>query len=140
MRLTIYMENFLLLHPLIARLSTETDAFVYFWLLCRQNVCFWIHSDVHFWYSSLSFSPLSASPSFVVTRRSLSFAHFCFSCRCLPSSRLLRLPFAVVGFLVISLFRHQPLIQLLLIAIVSCHSSTSACHSLCRFVVVLKVK
>ena len=110
-----------MLHPLIAWLSTETAAFVSFRLLRRQRVCFWMHSDVHFCFSSLSFSLSSASPSFVVARHGLSFAHFCFSCCRLPFSRLLRLPFAVVGFLVVSLFRHQPLIrslQLLVVAIV----------------------
>ena len=103
--------DLLLLHPLIARLSTETAAFVSFWLLRRQRVCFWMHSDVHFCFSSLSFSPSSDSPSFVVARRGLSFAHLCFSRRRLPFSRLLRLPVAIVGFLVVLLFRHQHLIR-----------------------------
>ena len=81
MRLTICAENLLLLHPLIARLSTEIAAFFPFRLLRRQRVCFWMHSDVHFCFSSLSFSLSSASPSFVVTRHGLSFAHLCFSSR-----------------------------------------------------------
>ena len=96
-RLTI-LENLLLLHPLIARLSIETAAFVSFRLLRRQRVCFWMHSDVHFCFSLLSFSLLSASLSFVVARRGLSFAHFCFSRRRLaiqlftsPSCRRCRL-------------------------------------------------
>ena len=78
-RLTICVENLLLLHPLIARLSTETAAFFAFRLLRRQRVCFWMNSDVHFCYSLLSFSLSSASPLFVVARHGLSFAHFCFS-------------------------------------------------------------
>ena len=78
-RLTNCAEDLLLLHPLIARLSTETAAFVSFRLLRRQRVCFWMHSDVHFCFSSLS--PSSVSPSFVVVRPGLSFAHFCFSRR-----------------------------------------------------------
>ena len=57
-----------------------------------------MHSDVHFCLSSLSFLVSSASLSFVVARRGLSFAHFCFSrCRLAiqsftsPSCRLCRL-------------------------------------------------
>ena len=79
--LTICAENVLLLHPLIARFSTETAAIVSFWLLRRLCVCFWMHSDVHFCFSLLSFSLSSASPSFFVGRRGLSFAPFCFSRR-----------------------------------------------------------
>ena len=97
--LTICAEDLLLLHPLIAMLSTETVAFVSFRLLRRQRVCFWMHSDVHFCFSSLLFSPSSASPSFVVACRGLSFARFCFSLCRLPFSRLLCLPVTVVGFL-----------------------------------------
>ena len=59
----------------MARLSTETAAFVSFRLLCCQRACFWMHSDVHFFFSSLS----SASLPFIVTRHGLSFANFCFS-------------------------------------------------------------
>ena len=112
-RLTICTDNHLLLHPLIASLSTETAAFVSFRLLRRQLVLFWMHSDVLFCFSLLSFSQSSASPSFIVARRGLSFAHFCFSCHRLPFSRLLHLPVAVAGFLVVLLFRRQPLIRLL---------------------------
>ena len=80
--LTICTENLLLLHPLIARLSSETAAFFFaFRLLRRQLVCFWMHSDDHFCFSSLPFSLSSASPSFVVARHGISFAHFCFSRR-----------------------------------------------------------
>ena len=61
--------------------------------------------------------PLHHSFRFLVARRGLSFAHFCFSRRRLPFSRLLCLPVAVVGFLVVLLFRHRPLIP---------HSFTSA--------------
>ena len=68
-----------MLHPLFARLSTETATLFAFWLLRRQRVCFWMHSDVYFCFSSLSFSLSSASPSFIVTRHGLLFAHFCFS-------------------------------------------------------------
>ena len=69
--LTICAENLFLLRPLIARLSTERAAFFAFRLLRCQLVCFWMHSDVHFCFSSLSFSLSSASPSFVVARHSL---------------------------------------------------------------------
>ena len=117
---TCLMEDLLLLHPLIARLSTETAAFVSFQLLPRQHVCFWMHSHIHFCFSSLSFSTSSASPSFVVAHRGLSFTHFCFSRHRSPFSHLLCLPVAIVGFLVVLLFRHWPLIHSLqlLVAIV----------------------
>ena len=60
--LTLCADNLLLLPLLIARLSTETAAFVSFRLLRRQHVCFWMYSDVRFCFSSQSFSPSSASP------------------------------------------------------------------------------
>ena len=94
----------LLLHPLIARFSTETAAFVSFRLLRLQHVYFWMHSDVHFCFSSLSFSTLSAVAAF----HSLTFASFAIA---LPFSRILRLPVAVVGCLVILLFSRRPLIR-----------------------------
>ena len=82
-----------------------------FRLLHRQHVCFWMHSDVHFCFSSLSFSLLSASPSFVVTRHRLSFAHSASPAVALPFSHLVRLPVAVVDFLIVLLFRRQHLIH-----------------------------
>ena len=80
--LTICAENLFLLRPLIARLSTETAAFFAFRFLRRQLVCFWIHSDVHFCFSSLSFSLSSSSPSFIVARHGL----FILSLQLLPPS------------------------------------------------------
>ena len=111
MHLTICAENNLLLHPLIERFSTVTAAFFSLRLLRHQLVCFCMLSDVHFCFSSLSFSLSSDSPSFVVARHGLSFAHFCFSRLALPFSRLLHLPVAVVGFLVVLLFHRRPLIR-----------------------------
>ena len=87
-----------------------------------------MHSDVHFCFSLLSFSPLSASLSFVVARCGPSFAHFCFFRRRLaiqsftsPSCRRCRLlsPFVVLSS--------------------ASHSLTSASHSQCRLVFVLRV-
>ena len=60
----------------------------------------------------------------------------------LPFSRLLRLPVAVVGFLVVLLFRRWPLIRSLqlVVAIVGLPLVfTSASNSQCRLVVVLRV-
>ena len=65
-RLTICAEDLLLLHPLIAKLSTETAAFVSFRLLRRQRVCFWMHSDIHFWsviFPVVSLSVIRCRPS-----------------------------------------------------------------------------
>ena len=117
---TICAENLLLHYPLIARLSTEIAALVSFRLLRCQRVCFWMHSDVHFCFLSLSFSPSSASPSIIVARCSLSFAHFCFFHRRLAIQSFTSLPVAV-SFLVILLFCRRPLIRSLqfVIAIIS---------------------
>ena len=60
----------------------------------------------------------------------------------LPFSRLLRLPVAVVGFLVVLLFRLRPLIRSLqlVVAIVGLPLVfTSASHSQCRLIVILRV-
>ena len=116
-RLTICEENLLLLHPLIARLSTETAAFVFFRILHRQHVCFWMHSDVHFCFSSLSYSLSSLSPSFVVAHHCLSFAHFCFShCR-----------LAIQSFTSPSC-RHCQLLRCFVVPSLTSHSFTSACR------------
>ena len=125
--LGICEEDLLLLHPLIARVSTETAAFVSFRLLPCQRVCFWMHSNIHFCFSSLSFSPPLASPPFVVAHRGLSFAHFCFPHRYLPFSHLLRLPVTIVGFLVVLSFRSLQL----LVAIVGLPLINSASYSQC---------
>ena len=132
-----------MLRPLIARLSTETAAFFAFRLLRRQLVCFWMHSDVHFCFSSLSFSQSSASPSFVVAQSrpflSLTSASPAVA---LPFSRLLHLPVAVVGFLVVLLFRSRPLIHSLqlVVAIVGLPLAfTSASNSQCRLIVIQRV-
>ena len=60
----------------------------------------------------------------------------------LPFSRLLRLPVAVVGFLVVLLFCRPPLVRSLqlVVAIVGLPLVfTSASHSQCRLIVVLRV-
>ena len=116
--LTICAENLFLLRPLIAMLSTETAAFFAFRLLRRQLVCFWMHSDVHFCFSSLSFSLSSASPSFIVARHGL----FILSLLLLPSLSC----HSVVYFAFLS-----PLCRLLSRFVVSSsasHSFTSACR------------
>ena len=115
--LTICAENLLLLHLLIARLSSETAAFVSFRLLRCQRVCFWMHSDVHFCFSSLLFSLWSASSLFVVACRGLSFAHFCFSCRHL----------ATQSFTSPSCC-HCWLLSHFVVPSSASHSFTSACH------------
>ena len=98
-----------------------------------------MHSDVHFCFSSLSFSVSSASLSFVVTRHGLSFAHFCFSRRRLaiqsftsPSCRRCRLLSRFVVSLSFAHFSSSSPTS-------ACHSFTSASHSQCRLVVVLRV-
>ena len=99
------------------RVNTETAAFVSSWLLCRQHVCFWMNSDVHFCFSSLSFSLSSASPSFIVAHCSLSFAHCCFSRRRL----------AIQSFTSPSCLRCRLLSRFVVPSSAS-HSFTSACR------------
>ena len=106
-----------MLHPLIAKLSTEKAAFVSFRLLHCQHVCFWMHSDVHFRFSSLSFSLSSASPSFVVIRRGLLFTYFCLSRRRL----------AIQSF-TSSSCRRCRLLSRFVVPSSASHSFTSACH------------
>ena len=101
-RLAICAENLLLFRPLIARLSTETETLFLFGFFIVVSGC------VHFCFSSLLFSPSSASQ---VCRCPSRF--FIRSLLLLPlslaiQSRLLRLPIAIVSFLVV-LFCHQPL-------------------------------
>ena len=136
--LIIYSENLLLLHPLIARLSTEKATSVSFRLSCRQRVCFWMHSDVHFCFSSLSFSQLSASPSFFAARRGLSFAHFCFSHSLIAiqlfTSHSCRRCQLLSRFLVPSLASYS-----FASALSACLSFTSAFHIQFRLIVILRV-
>ena len=114
-RLTICADNLLLLHPLIASLSTETAAFLLFcffvpsvcvsgciqtFTFASRSCCFHCHQPLRH-----SLSPVTA------------FAHFCFSHRRLAISCLLRLPVAVVGFLIVLLFRRRPLIHSLQIVV-----------------------
>ena len=75
--------------------------------------CFWMHSDVHICFLSLS----SASPSFVVARHGLSFAHFCFSRRHL----------AIQSFTSPSCHRCR-LLSRFVVSSSASHSFTSACH------------
>ena len=89
--------------------------------LFRQRVCFWMHSDVHFCFSSMSFSLSSASPSFVVARHSPSFTQFCFSRHCL-AIQLFTLPSC-------HCCRH---LSRLVVPSLASHSFTSARHHHCR--------
>ena len=56
----------------------------------------------------------------------------------LQFSHLLHLPVTIVAFLVVLLFRRQPLFSLLSPSS-ACHSFTSASHSYCRLIVILRV-
>ena len=88
MRLTIYAENILLLHPFIARLSTETAAFIVACLFLDAFRCSLLL------LIAVVFTVISLS----VIRCGLPFAHFCYSRRRLaiqsftsPSCRRCRL-------------------------------------------------
>ena len=121
MHLTICTENLILLHPLIARFSTERAGFFSFRLHRRQRVCFWMHSDIHFCFSSLSFSLSSASSPFVVACHGLSFAHFCFFRRNL----------AIQSFTSPSC-RRCWLLSRFVVPSSASHSFTSACRRHCQ--------
>ena len=123
--------------PLIARLSTETEAFFAFRLLRRQLVCRSLLLLVAVFFTVVSLSVIRCRPSrpfHSLTSASPAVA--------LPFSRLLRLPVAVVGFLVVLLFRRRPLIHSLqlVVAIVGLpFVFTSVSNSQCRLIVVLRV-
>ena len=89
--LPICMENILLLHPLIARLSVETTAFVSFW-----SLCFFLDAFIRsLLFLLLSFSlviSLRHSLSPVATFYSLSSASPAIA---LPFIHLLRVPVAL---------------------------------------------
>ena len=131
-----------MLHPLIARLMKQQlfyflvtsspaclflDAFRRSLLLLVAVVLFVVSLSVIRCHPSRPFHSLtSASPAVALP----------------PFSCLLRLPVAVVGFLVVLLFRLRPLIRSLqlVVAIVGLPLVfTSASHSQCRLVVVLRV-
>ena len=106
-----FKENLLLLHSLIARLSSEIAAFFAFRHFRRQLVCLWMHSDVHFCFPLLSFSlcqPLYRSLSPITAFHSLTSAS---SAVALQFSHLLHLPVAVFGFSVVLLLCCRPLIR-----------------------------
>ena len=99
-------------NPLIARLSTETAAFL---LFCFFAASLFVSGCIQTFTSAscrchyYCRQPLRHSLSPVTA---FSFSHFCFSSRRLAiQSFTLRLPVAVVGFLVVLLFRRRPLIH-----------------------------
>ena len=110
--LTICAENLFLLRPLIAKLSTETEAFLGF-SASSSPACLFLDAFrrsllflVAVVFSIVSLSVIRCRPS--QPFHSLTSASPVVA---LPFSRLLRLPVAVVGFLVVLLFRRQPLIR-----------------------------
>ena len=132
-----------MLRPLIARLSTETAAFFCF-SASSSPVCLFLDAFrrsllllVAVVFTVVSLSVIRCRPSrpfHSLTSASPAVA--------LPFSRLLRLPFAVFGFLVVLLFRRRPLIRSLqlVVAVVSLPLVfTSASNSQCRLIVVLRV-
>ena len=110
MRLTICAENLLLLHPLIARLSTEIAAFFCFSAF-SSPACLSLDA---FRCSLLLLVTViftvSASSSFVVAHHGLSLLTSASPAVTLQFSHLLHLLAAVVGFLVVLLFCCRPLI------------------------------
>ena len=124
-----------MIHPLIARLSTESTAIFSFRLLRRQRVCFWMHSDVYFCFSSMSFSLSSASLSPVTALHALNSASPTIA---LPFSCLLHLSVTIVGILV-GFFCFIVGLSFVYFSSSSpssaCHSFTSASHSQCQLVV-----
>ena len=126
--LTICAENLFLLRPLIARLSTETAAFLLFGFFVASlfvSGCIQTFTSASRRCHFHCHQPLRHSPAVA-----------------LPFSRLLRLPVAVVGFLVVLLFHRQPLIRSLqlVVAIIGLPLVfTSASNSQCRLIVVLRV-
>ena len=132
-----------MLRPLIVRLSTETAAFFCF-SASSSPACLFLDAFrrsllllVAVVFTVVSLSVIRCRPS-----RSFHSLTSASSAVALPFSRLLRLPVAVVGFLVVLLFRRRPLIHSLqlVVAIVGLPLAfTSASNSQCRLIVVLRV-
>ena len=129
--------------PLIARLSTETAAFFCF-LASSSPACLFLDAFrrsllllIAVVFTVVSLSVIHCRPSrpfHSLTSASPAVA--------LPFSRLLHLPVAVLGFLIVLLFRLRPLIRSLqfVVAIIGLPLVfTSASNSQCRLVVVLRV-
>ena len=128
--------------PLIARLSTETAAFMIFGFFvaslfvsgCIQTSLLLLIAVV---FTVVSLSVICCCPSrpfHSLTSASPAVA--------LPFSRLFRLSVAVVRFLVVLLFRRRPLIRSLQLVVANVGLPlvfTSASHSQCRLVFVLRV-
>ena len=95
-RLEICADNLLLLRPLVARLAIINDSFWFFSASSTSSM----HSDVHFCFSVLS----PAFRKFIQGSRNQSWPFICSLLLFLSSlaiqSCLLRLPVAVIGFLV----------------------------------------
>ena len=132
-----------MLRPLIARLSTETAAFFGF-SASSAPACLFLDAFrrslllvVAVFFTVVSLSVIRCRPSrpfHSLTSASPAVA--------LPFSRLLRPSVAVVGFLVVLLFRRRPLIRSLqlVVAIVGLPLIfTTASNSQCRLIVVLRV-
>ena len=98
-----------MLHPLIARLSTETAAFFCF-SASSSAACSFLDAFRHSLLLLVAVVFTVVCLSVIRCRPSRPF--IC-SLLLLPPSpyRLLRLPVAVVGFLVVSLFGHRPLVH-----------------------------
>ena len=138
---------FFLLHLLIARLSTETAAFLLFgFYVASLFVSGCIQTFTSASRCCHCRQPLRHSLSPVTAFHSLTSASPAIA---LPFSRLLHLPVAVVGFLVVLLFRRRPLyrrwplirrsLQLVVTIVGLPLVFTSASHSQCRLVVVLRI-
>ena len=132
-----------MLHPLIARLSTETAAFFCF-SASSSPACLFLDAFRHSLLLLVAVVFTVVSHSVIRCRPSRPF-HYLTSASpavALPFSRLLRLPVAVVGFLVVLLFRRRPLIRSLQLVVVIVGLPlvfTSASNSQCRLIVVLRV-
>ena len=136
-------ESFFCSAHLLQGLALKQQLFLLFGFLRRQLVCFldaFRHSLlllVAVVFTVVSLSVIHCRPSrpfHSLTSASPAVA--------LPFSRLLRLPVAVVGFLVVLLFRRRPLIRSLqlVVAIVGLPLAfTSASNSQCRLIVVQRV-
>ena len=140
MRLTIYSDNLFCSTHLLQGLALKQQLFCF--LVTSSPACLFLDAFRRSLLLLVAVVFIVVSLSVIRCRPSRPFQSLTSASPAvaLPFSRLLRLPVAVVGFLVVLLFRLRPLIRSLQLVVgLPLVVFTSASHSQCRLVVVLRV-
>ena len=137
--LTIFTENLFLLHPLIARLSTETAAFLLFGFFVAS---LFVSGCIQTFTSAsrrCRFHCRQLLRHSLLPVTAFSFSHFCFSRRRLAIQSFISPSCHRCRLLSLFIVRRRPLIRSLQLVVSLPLVFTSASHSQCRFVVFLRV-